>query len=173
MGFTILRFFADILLSPLEATRIRLVSNPKVSRTRTLYMICLPRTCAEHPTIPIIPQYASGLASGLAKITANEGIAGLYAGFLPLLCKQVPYAIGQFTVNEFCHELVYKSITKEQKANLSEASRWGITLGSGVTAGIAAAILSHVSKPPNCLCPVPRTTKKFGGLNRYSPPSLV
>lgn len=65
------RFFADILLTPLEATRIRLVSNPK---------------------------YASGLMTGFAKLAAEGGIREMYAGFLPILFKQIPYALGQFTV---------------------------------------------------------------------------
>jgi len=113
---SIAEFFADILLTPLEATRIRLVSNPT---------------------------YATGLASGFAKILSTEGVGSLYAGFLPLICKQIPYAIGQFTVNEFCHELAYRNTSKETQEN----HKLAITLGSGITAGFAAAILSHVRRP--------------------------
>ncbi|KAK6902937.1 solute carrier family 25 (mitochondrial phosphate transporter), member 3 [Kwoniella mangroviensis CBS 8886] len=115
-GAAIAEFFADILLTPLEATRIRLVSNPK---------------------------YANGLVSGLTKIATTEGVSSLYAGFLPILLKQVPYAIGQFTVNERCTEFIYNQMTPETKANLSPTSQFGITLGSGIVAGFAAAILSH------------------------------
>ncbi|OCF35447.1 solute carrier family 25 (mitochondrial phosphate transporter), member 3 [Kwoniella heveanensis CBS 569] len=115
-GAAIAEFFADILLTPLEATRIRLVSDPK---------------------------YANGLVSGLTKIASTEGFSSLYAGFIPILAKQVPYAIGQFTVNERCTEFIYNSMTPETKANLSSTSQFGITLGSGIVAGFAAAILSH------------------------------
>ncbi|WRT67136.1 uncharacterized protein IL334_004102 [Kwoniella shivajii] len=115
-GAAIAEFFADILLTPLEATRIRLVSNPK---------------------------YADGLVSGLTKIATTEGVGSLYAGFIPILCKQVPYAIGQFTVNERCTEFIYNRMTPEAKANLSSTKQFGITLGSGIVAGFAAAILSH------------------------------
>jgi len=115
-GASVAEFFADILLTPLEATRIRLVSDPK---------------------------YASGLASGMAKIVSEGGVGQLYAGFIPILFKQIPYAIGQFTVNELCHELAYRSMSEEQKKNLSTAAKWGVTLGSGLTAGVAAAILSQ------------------------------
>ncbi|WWD15912.1 hypothetical protein CI109_100336 [Kwoniella shandongensis] len=115
-GAAIAEFFADILLTPLEATRIRLVSDPK---------------------------YATGLVSGLTKIASTEGFASLYAGFIPILAKQVPYAIGQFTVNERCTEFIYNQMTPETKANLSATSSFGITLGSGIVAGFAAAILSH------------------------------
>lgn len=54
-------FFADIALCPLEATRIRLVSEPT---------------------------YASGLLSGFTKMAKQEGIGAFYAGFGPILFKQ-------------------------------------------------------------------------------------
>ncbi|KAJ7175938.1 mitochondrial carrier domain-containing protein [Mycena filopes] len=113
---SVAEFFADILLTPLEATRIRLVSERG---------------------------YATGLVTGFSRLAREGGIRELYAGFLPILCKQIPYAIGQFTVNEFCHELVFRSMTEETKRNLSATSKFGIALGSGITAGFAAAILSH------------------------------
>ena len=56
------RFFADILLTPLEATRIRLVSQRG---------------------------YATGLVTGFTRLAREEGVRGLYAGFLPILCKCV------------------------------------------------------------------------------------
>jgi len=54
------RFFADILLTPLEATRIRLVSERN---------------------------YASGLVTGFTRLAREGGIREMYAGFLPILCK--------------------------------------------------------------------------------------
>ena len=54
-------FFADIALCPLEATRIRLVSEPT---------------------------YANGLISGFTKMLKNEGVGAFYAGFGPILFKQ-------------------------------------------------------------------------------------
>lgn len=71
------------------------------------------------------------------------GLRELYAGFVPLACKQVPYAIGQFTVNEWCHEAVDKSMSAETRKNLSATSTFGINLGCGLTAGAAAAVLSQ------------------------------
>ncbi|CCA67672.1 probable phosphate transport protein MIR1 [Serendipita indica DSM 11827] len=109
-------FFADILLTPLEATRIRLVSDRK---------------------------YASGLVSGFMRMAREGGVRELYAGFLPILCKQIPYAIGQFTVNELCHELAFRNMSEEQRRNLSTVTSGAISLGSGLTAGVAAAVLSQ------------------------------
>jgi solute carrier family 25 (mitochondrial phosphate transporter), member 3 len=54
-------FFADIALCPLEATRIRLVSEPT---------------------------FASGLVSGFTKIARTEGVGAFYSGFGPILFKQ-------------------------------------------------------------------------------------
>jgi solute carrier family 25 phosphate transporter 3 len=111
-----LRFFADILLTPLEATRIRLVS--------------------QHG-------YATGLVSGFMRILREGGIRDLYAGFIPILFKQIPYAIGQFTVNELCHEVAFRSMSRETRAKLSPTGKFSIMLGSGVIAGFAAAVLSQ------------------------------
>ena len=54
-------FFADIALCPLEATRIRLVSEPT---------------------------FANGLVSGFTKIAKQEGFGAMYSGFGPILFKQ-------------------------------------------------------------------------------------
>jgi len=116
VGASVAEFFADILLTPLEATRIRLVSDRK---------------------------YATGLVTGFTRLAREGGIREMYAGFLPILCKQIPYAIGQFTVNEFCHELAFRNMSEETKRNLSGTKKFSISLGSGIIAGFAAAILSQ------------------------------
>lgn len=54
------RFWADIILTPIEATRIRLVAQRG---------------------------YATGLVSGFTRLAREGGIRELYAGFLPILCK--------------------------------------------------------------------------------------
>jgi solute carrier family 25 phosphate transporter 3 len=59
---SIAEFFADILLTPLEATRIRLVSDSK---------------------------YASGLVSGFTRMAKEGGLREFYSGFVPILCKQM------------------------------------------------------------------------------------
>lgn len=115
-GASVAEFFADILLTPLEATRIRLVSDRN---------------------------YASGLLTGFARMAREGGLRELYAGFVPILFKQIPYAIGQFTVNEFCHEAAFRMMSEERRRNLTGLNKLGISLGSGIIAGFAAAILSH------------------------------
>lgn len=71
--------------------------------------------------------------------------------------RQIPYAIGQFTVNELCHEIALRSMSEETKKNLSSTSQFGISLGSGIIAGFAAAILSQVCSGASCLFSSPLT----------------
>ncbi|RMZ82715.1 hypothetical protein DV738_g1527, partial [Chaetothyriales sp. CBS 135597] len=109
-------FFADIALSPLEATRIRLVSQPG---------------------------FATGLVSGFTRLAKEEGLRGFYSGFIPLVFKQVPYAVGQFSVHEVANEAIFRALGPERKAKLTHLQQTGVELTSGVVAGVAAAVLSH------------------------------
>lgn len=106
-------FFADIALCPLEATRIRLVSEPT---------------------------FASGLVSGFSKIASQEGIGAFYSGFGPILFKQVPYTMAKFVVYEKVAEAIY---TQVDKSKVSNSTNTAINLGSGLIAGFAAAIVSQ------------------------------
>jgi len=106
-------FFADVALCPLEATRIRLVSEPT---------------------------YASGLIGGFSKMLKTEGVGSFYAGFGPLLFKQVPYTMAKFVVYEKCVEAIYKRV---DKSTLSDGAQTGVNLGSGLIAGFAAALVSQ------------------------------
>ena len=47
-------------------------------------------------------------------------------------------------MNEFCHELAFRSMSEEKRASLSGSTKFSIDLGSGIVAGFAAAILSQV-----------------------------
>ena len=47
-------------------------------------------------------------------------------------------------VNELCHELAYRGMSEERRRKLSWAENTSINMGSGLTAGVAAAILSQV-----------------------------
>jgi solute carrier family 25 (mitochondrial phosphate transporter), member 3 len=106
-------FFADIALCPLEATRIRLVSEPT---------------------------FASGLVSGFGKIAKQEGFGAFYSGFGPILFKQVPYTMAKFVVYEKAAELIWKSLDKN---TASDGIKTAVNLGAGLTAGFAAAIVSQ------------------------------
>mmetsp|Transcript_11475 Transcript_11475/g.18379 ORF Transcript_11475/g.18379 Transcript_11475/m.18379 type:complete len:329 (+) Transcript_11475:37-1023(+) len=109
-------FIADIFLCPLEATRIRLVSNP---------------------------EYASGLISAFPKILAEDGlIKGFYSGFGPILLKQIPYTMAKFAVQGVAAENICAA-TGINTNTASEGTKLAVSLSSGVIAGVAAAIISH------------------------------
>jgi solute carrier family 25 phosphate transporter 3 len=107
---------ADVFLCPLEATRIRLVSDPS---------------------------FANGLADGAARLMKEEGILrGFYSGFGPILFKQVPYTMAKFAVQGEAAEKIAASMGKTT-SELKGSSKLGVALSSGVIAGVAAAIISH------------------------------
>lgn len=108
-------FIADIFLCPLEAVRIRAVSDPT---------------------------WSTGLGDGFAKMAKSEGIGGFYAGFFPILAKQIPYTCAKFVVQGTVADATYASMGKTPQ-ELSKAMNVGISLASGVLAGVASAIISH------------------------------
>ena len=78
-------FVADIFLCPLEAVRIRSVSDPT---------------------------FATGLADGFVKMAKSEGLIGFYAGLAPILAKQIPYTMAKFAVQGSAADALYGSMGK-------------------------------------------------------------
>jgi len=109
-------FIADVFLCPLEATRIRLVSNPS---------------------------FADGLLTGATRLLKEEGVLkGFYSGFGPILFKQIPYTMAKFAVQGAAAESIANSIGRKV-SDLTGATKLGVSLASGVVAGVAAAVISH------------------------------
>jgi solute carrier family 25 phosphate transporter 3 len=106
---------ADIFLCPLEAVRIRSVSDP---------------------------EFCDGLADGFVKMFKAEGVGGFYAGLAPILCKQVPYTMAKFAVQGAAADSIYNSMGKTP-ADVSANTGIAVSLASGVVAGVASAIISH------------------------------
>jgi hypothetical protein len=71
-----------------------------------------------------------------------EGIGGFYAGFFPILAKQVPYTCAKFVVQGNVADSIYTSMGKTP-AEAGSSTNLGISLLSGVIAGVASAIISH------------------------------
>jgi len=108
-------FVADIALCPMEAARIRLVSQP---------------------------DFALGLPGTMARLLREQGvIKGFYSGFGPILFKQVPYTMAKFVVYERLAETIYESLPP--KNELSNATITAVNLGSGLGAGLVAAVISQ------------------------------
>eukprot|EP01051_Picozoa_sp_SAG22_P006790 SAG22_NODE_457_length_10262_cov_17.627964_2_plen_193_part_00 len=107
---------ADVFLCPLEATRIRMVSEPT---------------------------FASGMISGMPKLAAEQGIiGGFYSGFGPILMKQVPYTMAKFAVQGTAAEAISNAAGLDY-GSVQGATKMAVALSSGVIAGVAAAIISH------------------------------
>jgi len=109
-------FIADIFLCPLEACRIRSVSDPS---------------------------YGNGLPGVAARLLREEGvIRGFYSGFGPILFKQIPYTMAKFAVQGRAAEAMYGSLGKAP-ADCGAVLNTGVSLGSGVIAGVVSAVISH------------------------------
>jgi len=106
---------ADIFLCPLEAVRIRSVSDP---------------------------EFCDGLADGFVKMFKSEGVSGFYAGLAPILAKQVPYTMAKFCVQGEASDNIYNMLGKAP-SNLPNSTNLQVSLISGVIAGVASAIISH------------------------------
>jgi|ERR1711990_416244 len=107
-------FIADIFLCPLESARIRQVSDPTFEKS-------------------LIP--------AIQKLYAMEGIAGWYAGFVPMVFKQVPYTMAKFAVQGVAAEALFGMLP--DRKSLSRPTKMMVSIVSGVIAGVAAAIISH------------------------------
>merc|ERR1712050_281364 len=108
-------FIADIFLCPLEAARIRGVSDPNFTKSTV---------------------------KGVAQLYQMEGLAGWYSGFVPILFKQIPYTMAKFAVQGQAAEKIYSGLGSKP-SEMSKAGNIGVFLGSGVIAGVVAAIISH------------------------------
>jgi len=107
-------FIADIFLCPLEAARIRSVSDPNFTKSTV---------------------------QGVKQLYQMEGLAGWYSGFVPILFKQVPYTMAKFAVQGAAAERMYAMLP--DRSTLSRGTKMGVSIASGVIAGVAAAIISH------------------------------
>lgn len=108
-------FIADLFLCPLEAVRIRSVSDP---------------------------EFCNGLVDGFSKMAKTEGMGGFYAGLLPILAKQIPYTCAKFVVQGTTADSIYAYMGKTP-SEVSSGTGISISLLSGVIAGVASAIISH------------------------------
>eukprot|EP00929_Paragymnodinium_shiwhaense_P107479 TRINITY_DN735_c0_g1_i5.p1 TRINITY_DN735_c0_g1~~TRINITY_DN735_c0_g1_i5.p1 ORF type:complete len:310 (-),score=99.29 TRINITY_DN735_c0_g1_i5:190-1119(-) len=109
-------FVADVFLCPLEACRIRSVSDPG---------------------------YAASLPGVAGRLIKEEGVLrGFYSGFGPILFKQIPYTMAKFAVQGLCAEKMYAGMNTTPK-ECSGAMNTSVSLASGTVAGVVAAIISH------------------------------
>ena len=109
-------FFADIALCPWEAIKVRMQTT--------------------------LPPFANSLREGYAKITAKEGIAGLFKGIYPLWGRQIPYTMVKFATFETTVDYIYATLGKP-KESYNAFQQTGVSFLGGYIAGVGCAVISH------------------------------
>uniref|UniRef100_A0A7E4V3C1 Phosphate carrier protein, mitochondrial n=1 Tax=Panagrellus redivivus TaxID=6233 RepID=A0A7E4V3C1_PANRE len=109
-------FFADILLAPMEATKVRV------------------QTATNAPP---------NLRGCVPFIYKSEGLGGFYKGLPPLWMRQIPYTMMKFACFEKTVELLYKHVVPKPRAECSKAEQLVVTFAAGYIAGVFCAIVSH------------------------------
>ncbi|CAG9541126.1 unnamed protein product [Cercopithifilaria johnstoni] len=109
-------FFADMLLAPMEATKVRVQTS--VGAPPTL------RGCT-----PMIYR--------------NEGMTGFYKGLPPLWMRQIPYTMMKFACFERTVEVLYKYVVPKPRSECTKQEQLVVTFVAGYIAGVFCAIVSH------------------------------
>ncbi|KAF4313054.1 Mitochondrial substrate/solute carrier [Botryosphaeria dothidea] len=109
-------FLADIALCPWEAVKVRMQTT--------------------------LPPYAANMREGVSKVVAQEGVAGLYKGLVPLWGRQIPYTMVKFATFEKAVEQIYKYLGKP-KESYNALQQTGVSFLGGYIAGVGCAVVSH------------------------------
>lgn len=109
-------FFADILLCPMEAAKVRIQTQPGC------------------------PPYLRVVAP---MIMREEGLSGFYKGISPLWMRQIPYTMMKFACFERTVELLYKHVVPKPRAECTKGEQLIVTFAAGYIAGVFCAIVSH------------------------------
>jgi len=108
-------FIADLGLSPFEAVKVRVQTNPT---------------------------YAKGLMDGFPKMLSEEGVGSFYATIGPLWARQIPYTIIKFVAFERIAETIYGMLPKP-KSEMTYPEQLAVIFTSGYLAGILCGAVSH------------------------------
>jgi len=111
-------FFADIMLCPMEAVKVRIQTSP-------------------------VGTFPTTLRTALPKIMASEGFGGLYKGITPLWGRQIPYTMMKFACFERTVEALYANVVPKPRAECTKGEQLIVTFIAGYIAGVFCAIVSH------------------------------
>ncbi|PSN44933.1 Phosphate carrier protein [Blattella germanica] len=109
-------FFADIALSPMEAVKVRIQTQPG---------------------------FASTLRAAMPIIYKDEGLNGFYKSLVPLWMRQIPYTMMKFACFEKTIELLYKYVVPKPRNECTKGEQLVVTFAAGYIAGVFCAIVSH------------------------------
>jgi len=111
-------FFADIMLCPMEAIKVRIQTSP-------------------------VGTFPTTLRAGFPVIHKAEGLGGFYKGLAPLWGRQIPYTMMKFACFERTVELLYAYVVPKPRAECSKGEQLIVTFVAGYIAGVFCAIVSH------------------------------
>ncbi|XP_071488077.1 solute carrier family 25 member 3-like [Diadema antillarum] len=109
-------FFADIALSPMEAAKVRIQTQPG---------------------------FANTLREAAPKIYRDEGLNGFYKGLPPLWMRQIPYTMMKFACFERTVEALYKYVVPKPRSDCTKGEQLVVTFMAGYIAGVFCAVVSH------------------------------
>jgi len=111
-------FFADIMLCPMEAVKVRIQTS----------------AAGVFPTT---------LRAGFPAIRNAEGMGGFYKGIVPLWGRQIPYTMMKFACFERTVEALYQYVVPKPRADCTKGEQLIVTFVAGYIAGVFCAIVSH------------------------------
>jgi len=109
-------FFADIALSPMEAVKVRVQTQPG---------------------------FVTTLREAVPIIYGQEGLSGFYKSLVPLWMRQIPYTMMKFACFERTVELLYQNVVPKPRADCTKGEQLIVTFTAGYIAGVFCAIVSH------------------------------
>ena len=102
-----------------------------------------PRSPRPQVKVQTVPGFAKGLADGLPKFVAAEGVGGLFKGLTPLWGRQIPYTMMKFGAFENVVQALYKYVVPKPKSECSKTEQIAVSFAAGYIAGVFCAIVSH------------------------------
>ncbi|KAK8957389.1 hypothetical protein KSP39_PZI000930 [Platanthera zijinensis] len=109
------QIIADVALCPFEAVKIRVQTQP---------------------------HFARGLADGMPKLYAYEGLSGFYKGLGPLWARNLPFSMIMFSTFEHSVDILYHKIIQKKREECSRAQQLGITSAAGYISGAIGTVIS-------------------------------
>lgn len=109
-------FFADLALSPMEAVKVRVQTQPGYART---------------------------LRAAAPRMYGEEGLWAFYKGVAPLWMRQIPYTMMKFACFERTVEALYKYVVPKPQSQCTKAEQLAVTFVAGYIAGVFCAVVSH------------------------------
>nr|BAX57184.1 phosphate carrier 2 [Plautia stali] len=109
-------FIADIALSPMEASRVKIQTTPG---------------------------FANTLREAIPKMHCEEGMNAFFKSLVPLWGRQIPYTMMKFACFERTVELLYKHVVPKPRAECTKGEQLIVTFAAGYIAGVFCAVVSH------------------------------